>query len=72
MGRESITMKFFNQGDTVTFRESESGPAERGTINEVLAPSDQHPDGGIYKVALVYGTTVEAFWVELTAGTVSA
>ena len=57
----------FAAGQPVVFRESGGGPAEPGTVAEVYEASDEYPNGGLFRVALADGGTVEAWCKELTS-----
>jgi len=60
-------MHQFKTGDRVVFRESETGEASHGFVEEVLPEDDQYPNGGLILVRIDDDySIVEAFWPELT------
>ena len=60
-------MKQFNEGDRVIFRESETGEAEHGSIEEVIPADEDYVNGGLYIVRLDADLScVEAWVAELT------
>lgn len=57
----------FTPGQRVIFRESETGPAEPGVVDEVYPATESHPNAGEYRIHLDDGSGVVAWVAELEA-----